>query len=79
MATKEYTPEQQMAFRLISNADKILFMMEDAMRKRGNPTNHPIVFEITQGQYDIQKFRRLLQRWRDLIELLSEEIPDQEN
>ena len=72
----QYTPEQEMAFRLISNADKILFMMESAMKNRANPTNNPIIFEITQGQFDILKFRRQLHRWRDLIELITEEVPD---
>ncbi len=73
---REYTEEQLQAFKLIEKTDTLLFHIEQMMKNRKNPTNHPIIFEITQGQFDVQKFRRRLQRWKDLLELIYEEIPD---
>lgn len=73
---KEYTEEQLQAFGLIEKADRILFAIETAMKNRTNPSNNAIIFEIKQGMYDVQKFRRLLQRWKDLIELVPGEIEE---
>lgn len=74
---RDYTPEQLQAFALFEHADNILFIIQKAMKDRENPTNNPIIFEITQGQFDVQKFRRLLKRWKDLIGTIYEEIPDE--
>ena len=71
-----YTEEQTQAFYLINQLDKLLYQVENIMKNRHNPTNNPIIFEITQGQFDVQKFRRLLKRWAILIEQIPDEIPD---
>jgi hypothetical protein len=71
-----YTEEQQQAFYLIEKLDQLLYQVEGMMKSRKNPTNDPIVFEITQGQFDVQKFRRLLRRWKVLLEQIPDEIPD---
>lgn len=71
-----YTEEQTQAFYLINQLDKLLYQVENIMKNRHNPTNDPIIFEITQGQFDVQKFRRLLKRWAILIEQIPDEIPD---
>lgn len=66
-----YTDEQNAIFSLIAELDASLFKAEQMMKYKTNPTNDPIIFEVTQGIYDIRKMRRLIQRWRNLIEIMD--------
>ena len=62
------TQEQLLMLKLAEDADLALYRIEQAMSGRINPSNDPVVEQITDGIGDVRQLRRQIHRWKVLIE-----------